>query len=41
MKAAITAGTLMKRRNWSNESIALIPPKTRQLAPSYSAAATC
>ena len=44
MKAAITAGTLMNRRNWSNESIAVTPPlATRRLAPKrYSAtAATC
>lgn len=32
MKAANTAGTLMKRRNWSIESIAVVPPK-RQSAP--------
>ena len=33
MKAAITAGTLMNRRNWSNESIAVTPPWRRGASP--------
>lgn len=43
MKAAITAGTLMKRRNWSNESIVVIPLEGKAPRPwRYSAAAaTC
>lgn len=42
MKAANTAGTLMKRRNWSIESIAVSPNDKNVYAPRYSTpCATC
>jgi hypothetical protein len=33
MNAAITAGTLMNRKNWSTESIVVIPQKDRTAPP--------
>lgn len=42
MKAANTAGTLMNRRNWSIESIAVCPKTKRIRPPRYSTpCATC
>ncbi|MGY4597066.1 hypothetical protein ACVWXL_004812 [Bradyrhizobium sp. GM22.5] len=42
MKAANTAGTLMKRRNWSIESIAVSPKTKTYTPPRYSTpCATC